>query len=432
MAKINFFRGLAAKYNSTTHADAIFFATDTHEIKLNGVSYGLSTTQAESFNSSIAAIDAIAKSNQTAISTINNKLSGIAEGAQVNVIESVKVDGNALTITNKSVNVEIATPIATAKGEAISASAVTMSEAAGTGNILKTYTFTQNGQEIGKINLAKDLVVSGGSIIEKEGVKYLALNIANQETPVEIPVTDLVDVYGGSAYINVTADNSIEIKFNDLDAALAAESTTIGGNIKANADAIITEKNRAEEVESKLRSDLGIKAEGAADAFTRIAALEATVGNSAEGNSLAARVEANEQAIDAIEADYLKAADKTELSSTIATVKATADAAATKAALEAEAELARAAEQANATAAENAQNKANEAANAASANATEISNIKAYTVNGKAISTNPVLAGSDVKLTGYTMGDGSAILATDSIMAAIAKLEYNLTWHEAA
>lgn len=307
-----------------------------------------------------------------------------------------------------------------------------MSEAAGTGNILKTYTFTQNGQEIGKINLAKDLVVSGGSIVEKEGVKYLALNIANQETPVEIPVTDLVDVYGGSAYINVTADNSIEIKFNDLDAALAAESTTIGGKIKANADAIITEKNRAEEVESKLRSDLGIKAEGAADAFTRIAALEATVGNSSEGNSLAARVEANEQAIDAIEADYLKAADKTELSSTIATVKATADAAATKAALEAEAELARAAEQANATAAENAQNKANEAANAASANATEISNIKAYTVNGKAISTNPVLAGSDVKLTGYTMGDGSAILATDSIMTAIAKLEYNLTWHEAA
>ena len=37
--------------------------------------------------------------------TEKNKLSGIAEGAQVNKIESVKVEGTALTISNKSVNI---------------------------------------------------------------------------------------------------------------------------------------------------------------------------------------------------------------------------------------------------------------------------------------------------------------------------------------
>lgn len=124
-----------------------------------------------------------------------------------------------------------------AKNGAITASALTISEAAGTGNILKTYTFTQNGAEIGKINLAKDLVVSGGEIVEKDGVKYLSLSIANQENPVEIPVTDLVDVYTGSTYISITEDNKVEVKFADLATALAAEGNAVGDKLKANAEA---------------------------------------------------------------------------------------------------------------------------------------------------------------------------------------------------
>jgi hypothetical protein len=127
--------------------------------------------------------------------------------------------------------------LATAKNEAIEAGALTISEAAGTGNILKTYTFTQNGAEVGKINLAKDLVVSGGEIVEKDGVKYLSLSIANQENPVEIPVTDLVDVYTGSTYINITDGNVVELKYAELDAYLAAEGSTVGGKLKANAEA---------------------------------------------------------------------------------------------------------------------------------------------------------------------------------------------------
>ena len=41
--------------------------------------------------------------------TLKNKLDGIAEGAQVNVIESVKVNGVALDITDKAVNVLVPT-----------------------------------------------------------------------------------------------------------------------------------------------------------------------------------------------------------------------------------------------------------------------------------------------------------------------------------
>ena len=61
---------------------------------------------------------------------------------------------------------------------------------------------------------------------------------------------------------------------------------------------------------------------------------------------------------------------------------------------------------------------------AAGAAATAKSTIDAYTVNNKAISTSPVLDGSDIALTGYTKGsDATAIAATDTVNEAVSKLE---------
>lgn len=49
--------------------------------------------------------------------------------------------------------------------------------------------------------------------------------------------------------------------------------------------------------------------------------------------------------------------------------------------------------------------------------------VDAYTVNGKAINTNPVLSGADVALTGYTKPTNGVVEATDTVNAAIAKLD---------
>lgn len=260
------------------------------------------------------------------------KLEAIAENAQVNVLEGVQVDGTDLSISGKKVNIDLATPIAeavngakselsgtitgvdnrlktvednyetkenvaAAKGEAIESSKVTITEAAGSGEILKTYTFSQNGAEIGKINLAKDLVVSGGEIVEKEGVKYLSLTIANQESPVEIPVTDLVDVYTGSAYIAISEGNEISVKFADLDAALLAETAAVGAAIKdaaskgaqgiADAAAAQTAAEGAQATADGVRSDLGNKVDSAdanGSAFARIAKIAADL-NSLSGGA---------------------------------------------------------------------------------------------------------------------------------------------------
>lgn len=253
------------------------------------------------------------------------KLEAIAENAQVNVLEGVQVDGTDLSISGKKVNINLATPIAdavgaakqdlsgtingvddrlkavegayetksnvaTAKNEAISASKLTIAESAGTGNVLKTYTFTQNNETIGTINLAKDLVVSGGEIVEKDGVKYLSLSIANQESPVEIPVSDLVDVYTGSTYIAISEGNQISVKFAELDAELAKETSVVGAMMKANAEAAadaltkgsqgITDAAAAMQHSEGVRTDLGSKGDAAnseGSAFARIAELKKTI-----------------------------------------------------------------------------------------------------------------------------------------------------------
>ena len=56
--------------------------------------------------------------------------------------------------------------------------------------------------------------------------------------------------------------------------------------------------------------------------------------------------------------------------------------------------------------------------------------IDAYTVNGKAINTNPTLSGADIALTGYNV-PGGTVTASDNINQAIGKLDEALIWHEA-
>lgn len=57
--------------------------------------------------------------------------------------------------------------------------------------------------------------------------------------------------------------------------------------------------------------------------------------------------------------------------------------------------------------------------------------VDAYTVNAKAISSNPVLSGADIVLTGYSTVEGGAVAATDTINQAINKLDDALIWYEA-
>jgi hypothetical protein len=102
---------------------------------------------------------------------------------------------------------------------------VTITEDATDSTIAKRYIFTQRGAEIGRIDLAKELVVTSGSVKEVTeagkpytgaavGDKYIELVIANQETPIYVPAKDLVDIYTPQAnaeevQIAISATNEI-------------------------------------------------------------------------------------------------------------------------------------------------------------------------------------------------------------------------------
>lgn len=126
---------------------------------------------------------------------------------------------------------------------AVEAKAVTIDTTSTTDGYLKSYTIKQGSTTLGVIDIPKELVVTGGEVIVADaeegltkGEKYLKLSIANQEAPVYIAVKDLVDVYVGSAYIEISDSNEISIKTDDLKTALGIP--TIETNL-ANLSAIV-------------------------------------------------------------------------------------------------------------------------------------------------------------------------------------------------
>lgn len=108
---------------------------------------------------------------------------------------------------------------------------------------LSSYELRKNGVKVGdSINIPKDLVVTNGQVKEVEtpddpysgaqvGDLYLELTIANQATPVYIPVKSLTDVYTGSTYISVDA-GVISIKYDDLKGQINTDLVTpISGRV---------------------------------------------------------------------------------------------------------------------------------------------------------------------------------------------------------
>ena len=147
---------------------------------------------------------------------INNSgqnLGGVEAGAQVNVLEKVKVNGTELTVSNKAVNITI---------DSQSEYTIAKLETAETG-YAHTYVMTKDGTQVGaKINIPKDLVVQSGSVQTcatannpvqgyKKGDKYIDLVLANSNNEhIYILVSDLIDVYTNGTGISIS-NNEISI-----------------------------------------------------------------------------------------------------------------------------------------------------------------------------------------------------------------------------
>ena len=271
LASVNYVKGVnvgGASYNAAEGGGYIAFeASDPSTVNINagqnGISIGLNETFVNKVNTiwgdyltasdkdaletAIAKVksdllgDAIAdtknsKTIEGVIKYVDSKTANIATDAEINAV-SLRVEAIEKDYLVEADKTELANSIKGISDDYLKKAdkdvlskritdeaPVTMSEAEGSGNILKSYTFTQNGKTIGTINLAKELVVTGGQIVEVNGVKYLELTIANQTEKVRIAVTDLVDVYTAGSYITINANNVISVDRQGIIAGLATDA----------------------------------------------------------------------------------------------------------------------------------------------------------------------------------------------------------------
>lgn len=200
-------------------------------------------------------------------------------------VTSIKLEGNTVQaeraqITSSQVS-RVATDITGVTVEAAlkevkDSSIVTLSSTTpsdGTSSVLKKYTLYQNNEEIGEIDIPKDLVVTSGSVVkgtwsgneftevESGNGTALKLVIANQTVPVYINTLDLVKDHVGGNGISISDTNEISIKIADgnegnflkldagglklegVDAAIKKSATVVE---KKSGDAHITVSSRTE------------------------------------------------------------------------------------------------------------------------------------------------------------------------------------------
>lgn len=169
----------------------------------------------------------IVKNNQ------GENLGDVEAGAQVNVIESVKINGSSGTLDGKELSFEI-DALAEYNLEKLSTPEA---------GFVATYQLTKDGTGVGdKINIPKDLVVESGEVKTcteadvpvpgyKVGDVYIDITLANADNQhIYIKATDLVDVY--------TAGNGLTL--NDHEFSInTADTNVVDVNPTANSTKLV-------------------------------------------------------------------------------------------------------------------------------------------------------------------------------------------------
>lgn len=235
---------------------------------INNETTGILAQAKEYADSKDEAIEAAQKAGddaQDAVDTLAGKVGEVAEGKTLAGL----VSDNAQAIEDAAKDAKL-----------------TISTDATTEGYLKTYTFKQGETEIGKIDIAKDLVVTAGEIVvdpegQPEGT-YLKLTIANQDAPVYVNVKDLVDVYTAqqdAAQVQLTISDT-----NEVSAVLVAG----GVGTTELADAAVTTDKIADGNVTRAKISAAFEAE--------IKALEDAIG---EGGAVGDQIDAKIAELDA-------------------------------------------------------------------------------------------------------------------------------------
>ena len=206
----------------------------------------------------------------------------IANGYDDTEVRELIGDVTTLKTTEKDSVVGAINEVSDAVATAVDGAKVTISTDATTEGYLKTYTIKQGETEVGKIDIAKDLVVTAGEVVvnpdgQSEGT-YIKLTIANQEAPVYVNVKDLCDVYtaqASAAQIQLSISDT-----NEISATIVAGSV---GTTELADGAVTTAKIADKNVTlAKLGSDVTVTLEQVETNKTDIEALKTLTGEGIE------------------------------------------------------------------------------------------------------------------------------------------------------
>lgn len=161
--------------------------------------------------------------------TGGKNLAGVEPDAQVNKIETVKINGTAAPIANKTINLTLQTY------------SLVKQETAETGFSASYYLADKDGVQRGaKINLAKDMFLQSASVKTcttanqpvtgyAVGDVYVDFVLANAENShVYLLAKDLITQYTAGTGV-IISNNTISINLTELKNTFATKSTTLAG-----------------------------------------------------------------------------------------------------------------------------------------------------------------------------------------------------------
>lgn len=178
---VKFLRGTSAAFKAIAAPDnkIFYYLTDTDELYLGGQLLS-NHPEVETLKEALATYKT---NNDARVKTVEDHIGPMGAFTKVGDTVSAAI-------------VKLANDIETAQR----AGAVTVSTKTTTEGMSKSYTFTQNGQQITVIDIPKDMVVSSGEVVkdpaEQAPGTYICLTLANaKQDKIYINVAGLVDVY---------------------------------------------------------------------------------------------------------------------------------------------------------------------------------------------------------------------------------------------
>lgn len=242
---VKFLKGTASQYAglANKNADTFYYISDENKLYLGTIE--LSNTNIDDKIGNLSSLNTTAKN--TLVAAINevlanegalSSLTTTAKNTLVAAINELKgrIDANDVKIGTIADLETEATNLVGAVNEVKKLvdnlendSKVTLSSATTTTGMLKSYTISQGGKEVGIIDIPKDLVVESGRIVKNptgqpEGT-YIELTIANKTSDkIYINVADLIDIY--TAQQSATQIQLAISATNEISATIVAGSIT--------------------------------------------------------------------------------------------------------------------------------------------------------------------------------------------------------------